>query len=226
MQGCGIILETIAIACSTLKDEIMYTVNELNINYPIIWIESGLHNTPEKLKKGIQEQINNITGYKNILLLFGSCGNALYGLCSENSYIIFPKVDDCISLFLGGNEKKKEWDKKGVSYYLTKGYLESESNIWTDYKHCVEKYGCQKAKKIMGIMLKNYEKLRIIETGAYNLQEILETTKHIASTLELSHEVISGTLNILRKALKGDWDQDFSIVNPGEPIGYGHLGII
>lgn len=218
-------MKTIAIACNTLKDEILWAIKGLKCDYPVIWIESGQHNTPQKLNTGLQKQIDRISNVDNIILLFGSCGNSLYGLRSMQSKLIFPRVDDCISLFLGGNEGKKEWDKKGTSYYLTKGYLENESNIWTDYNHSLNKYGEEKTKKIMQTLLKNYQKLRIIDTGSYNVQELIPETENIASKLELEHEVIKGSLHILLKALQGDWDDDFVILQPGESVDYSHLGL-
>lgn len=181
-------LKTIAIACKPLSDEVMFVANKLDIAYPIIWIESGLHTTPEKLHKAIHEQLSRIDNVENIVLEFGICGNALFGLQSPTARIIFPKVDDCIALFLGGNRGKAEWERKSTAYYLTKGYLQMESNIWMDYQHSLKSYGLNKTQRLMKIMLQGYNKLRIISTGAYNLKDILATTEDIAQKLELEHE--------------------------------------
>lgn len=217
--------KTIAIACKTLQDEVMIVGNELNITYPIIWIESGLHTTPERLRKVIQEQINRIDNVDNILLIFGICGNSLFGLHSAKARIIFPKVDDCISLFLGGNSEKAKWERKSSGYYLTKGYLKMESNIWTDYQQCLAKYGLEKTRRLMKKMLDGYEKLRIITTGAYNLEDILDTSKDIAKKLELDHEVIEGSLHLVYKALQGIWDEDFAVIEPGHAVGFEDVGL-
>ncbi len=213
-------MKNIAVACKTLKDEIMFVTSDLGIRYPVLWIESSQHNNPQKLKQCIQEQIDRISNVENILLLFGVCGNAIQGLCSPESRLVFPRVDDCISLFLGGNRQKKELDSKGSAYYLTRGYLMSEANIWGEYLYCVSKYGEEKARKLMRIILKNYEKLNVIDTGAYRLEEIMELSKEIAAKLELSHNVVTGSLHLLYKALRGEWDDDFCIVPPGEPIDF------
>ncbi|MFZ5639485.1 MAG: DUF1638 domain-containing protein [Bacillota bacterium] len=217
-------MKTAAIACNTLRDEIMLAVDELKVDYPILWIDSGQHQTPQKLNKGIQQQIDRVSNVNNIVLLFGSCGNSLFGLRSEEARIIFPRVDDCISLFLGGNLRKREWDSKGHAYYLTKGYLQNEANIWTDYTQTLTKYGEEKTRRLMRALLKNYEKLIVIETGAYNLDEFVDETKDIAAKLELKHEVVKGSLHILYKALRGEWDDDFVIIQPGETVDYPHLG--
>ncbi|NLL58920.1 MAG: DUF1638 domain-containing protein [Firmicutes bacterium] len=216
----GKVLKNIAVACKTLQDEIMFVIRDLGIRYPVLWIESMQHNNPRQLKACIQQQINLIGNVDNIILLFGNCGNAIQGLSSRESSIVFPRVDDCISLFLGGNRQKKELDSKGSAYYLTRGYLEGESNIWSEYLYCVSKYGEEKARKLMGIILKNYEKLSVIDTGAYVLEDILEHTKEIAAALKLRHTVVPGSLHLLYKAFQGKWDEDFNIVAPGESIDF------
>lgn len=203
----------------------MLVARQLQVNIPIVWIQSGLHQTPDKLREGIQQEIDNIHTADNILLLFGSCGNCLYGLKSEQARLIFPRVDDCISLFLGGNHRKKELENSGHAYYITKGYLDNEANIWQEYLYSVAKYGEERAHKLMEIILHNYNKLRIIETGAYDLEAFVQETKLIAEKLELEQEVVSGTNLLINKALQGKWDDDFIILQPGEAVGYSHLGL-
>ncbi|KXS40964.1 MAG: hypothetical protein AWU54_1785 [Candidatus Frackibacter sp. T328-2] len=216
-------LQNIFVACNTLKDEVMLVVEDLKVDAPIIWIDSGLHDFPEKLNKAIQEQINRIANVENIILLFGVCGNSLLGLHSSNARMIFPKVDDCIALFLGSNERKQTLDKKAPSYYFTKGYLENESNIWSEYNYCIDKYGLKKAKKIYKRMLHNYKEIKVIDTEAYEPKEIIERTSNIANEFELSHKVVEGSLKLIYKAFNEEWDEDFAIIDAGDQIVYKDL---
>lgn len=218
-------MKNIAVACNTLKDEVQIVVEDLNVNYPILWVDSGMHNFPDKLNKAIQDIIDRIDNVDNIILLFGNCGNSINGLITPNARIIFPKVDDCISLFLGGNERRRALEKQKPSYYLTKGYLRNESNIWNEYTYCVNKFGAKKAAILFKKMLKNYQRLGIINTGGYDIGDILEETKHIAREFALIHKVIDGSLSILYKAFKGEWEQDFVIIEPGQSISYSDLGL-
>ncbi len=211
-------MKNIAVACHTLRDEIELVANNLQIDFPIIWIDSGLHNYPDKLKETLQNQIDRIDNVDNVLLLFGACGNSLLGLKSAKAFLIFPKVDDCISLFLGGNKQKQLIDSEAPSYYLTKGYLESESTIWTEYCQCINKYGHNKTKVIFDKIFNKYKRLILIETGAYNPKDILETTTKISNELGLVQETVQGTLRIVYKALKGEWDEEFVVVKPGNTI--------
>ncbi|MCK8817606.1 DUF1638 domain-containing protein [Natroniella sulfidigena] len=219
-------MQNIFVACNTLRDEIKLVVEDLGSTDPIIWIESGLHDFPEKLSEAIQNQIDKIANVQNIILLFGSCGNSLLGLHSSNARIIFPKVDDCIALFLGGNERKRKIDKEVPSYYFTKGYLENESNIYSEYNYCIDKYGLEKAKKIYQKMLHNYQEIKVIDTKAYQPQEILSRTSKIADEFELTHQVVEGSLKFIYKAFNEEWDEDFVIIESGNEITYNDLAVL
>ncbi|SJZ70673.1 DUF1638 domain-containing protein [Selenihalanaerobacter shriftii] len=213
-------MENIIVACNTLRDEIRFVVDDLGVHYPILWIDSGLHNVPNKLNTAIQDQINKIENVENIILLFGSCGNSLVGLSSSNARIIFPKVDDCISLFLGGNERRQKIDREIASYYFTRGYLRNEANIWQEYTYCVNKYGPEKAEVIFDKMLHNYERLSVIDTGAYKPEEILPEISDMAEEFNLTHEIVKGSLKLVYKAFSGEWDKDFVIIEPEKVINY------
>lgn len=219
-------MRTVAIACRTIQDEIMKAVCAVKSDYPIIWVESGLHNISEKLNRHLQAEIDKLDNVDNILLVFGYCGNALLGLVSPKARLVFPKVDDCISLLLGGNLAKNQLSKEAAAYYLTRGWLTYENNIWDEFTHCVNRFGYDKAKKIFGIMLDKYENLNVIDTGAYELDEFIKLTDKIALELGLRHQVVPGTLALLFKAFNGTWDEDFAVIEPEKIIDFYDLGLI
>lgn len=216
-------MKTVIIACHTIADELNNLINETGCTYPILWIQSGLHNSPELLKKHLQEELDHLSNVDQVLLAFGYCGNALLDLTPPSYKMIFPRVDDCISLLLGSSRIRKEISGAMGTYFLTKGWLENERNIWFEYQETVKRHGKARTDQIYKLLLKHYVRLGIIETGAYQLESILETTHAIAETLELKHEVIPGTLNYLKKLLTGPWDEEFVIINPGETVTLAHV---
>ncbi|NLA26520.1 MAG: DUF1638 domain-containing protein [Firmicutes bacterium] len=224
----GRILNTVALACETIIDEINRSAAEINSKIPIRWIESGLHNSPERLRNHLQDEITTLESddLDYILLLFGYCGNALLGLVSAKCRLVIPRVDDCISLILGGNNKRNELSKKEMAYYLTKGWLRHDKNLWNEYHYCLRKYGQQRTHEIYRIMLGNYKNLNVIATGAYNLADILPQTKELAGALGLEHKVIDGSLDIIRKALLAEWDDDFAIIEAGDPVSLETLRLL
>ncbi|WP_188399959.1 DUF1638 domain-containing protein [Sporomusa sp. GT1] len=209
---------TAILACQTLRDELKLTIKETGVSFPTIYVESGLHNTPELLHKRIQEEINRIDNIDVILLLFGYCGNSLLGIKSDKANLVIPKVDDCIPLLLGSCEARKNISKEMGTYFLTKGWLDYENNLLREYDRCIERYGQVRTSKIMKIMLGHYKRFMLIDTGAYPVEEVLPRTQAFAERLTMQHEVAQGSLRLFRKLLTGPWDEEFLVLEPGNAV--------
>lgn len=217
-------MSSILVACRTIGDEVEQALEEVSGDMPVKWIESGLHNYPEELRCRLQDEINRLTCYENILMAFGSCGNSLIGLTSPGNRLIIPKVDDCISLLLGSYKQRQIYSKEMGTYFLTQGWLEYENNISKEYEHCLERYGEQKATKILKIMLENYKRLMVIDTGAYCLKKCLKRSVPLANKLGLEHQVAKGSLRLLKQLITGPWDDRFCIINSSERLSLDHFG--
>ena len=50
------------VACQTLRDELEYVLGALGNKPDVIWIESGLHNTPKKLHARLQGNPGQLRG--------------------------------------------------------------------------------------------------------------------------------------------------------------------
>ena len=107
-------MESLIIICEVLKNEVNFIIEKMiksNIikSMPeIIYVDSKYHNNPDNLKLKLQEIIDQNKEYERIILLYGQCGNAVLELKSDYSKLVMPKVSDCISLYLGGNDKRKQ----------------------------------------------------------------------------------------------------------------------
>ena len=128
------------IACSMMEDEINSTLNQLNISIPIVWIDRGFHNTPEKLKQELQNQIDQLQNQDEILLAFGLCGNGTEGLCSQNTKLILPRFDDCINMLLCTGQRSSRALTQADSLYLTRGWTLDKESILQQYDLIREQY--------------------------------------------------------------------------------------
>lgn len=216
-------MNRLIVACRTIAEELNLVVNEVGCKYPILWIESSLHINPESLRKRIQEELDHISNVDQVILAFGYCGNALVGLKAADYQMIFPRVDDCITLLLGSCERRKKVSNEMGTYFLTRGWLEYEKNIWVEYQDTVKRYGKAKADKLYKIILGHYKRLGIIKTNVYNTVGFLEKTQQIAEDLNLKQEIIEGTLSYIKKLLTGPWDEEFVIINPNEAVTLDHI---
>jgi hypothetical protein len=215
-------VKAVVIACQTLQDELRLAIKETGVDYPVIYVESGLHNKPELLHGQIQVQLDMIDNVDVILMVFGYCGNSMLGIKASHCKIVIPRVDDCISLLLGSAEARRRTSQEGT-YYLTKGWLDNEQNIIGEYERCVARYGEVRTLRLMKTMLSNYCRFMLIDTGAYSLASIIPRTQEFAAKLNLRHEIIKGSPRLLRKLLLSSWDEEFIVLEPGQEITLAHI---
>lgn len=217
-------MKNLIIICENLKDEVTMLCENItknnNIKHipQIIYMDSKYHNTPEKLNLKLQEIIDENKEYETITLLYGQCGNAILELKSDYSKLILPKVSDCISLYLGGDEKRKKLKKSERTYFFTKRYIENDNSLYHEVLKMKEKYGDKKAIKMYRMMMDNYEYIRIINTKAFDVEDIMDKIRSLCEDLNLSYEIVDGDLSIMEKALLGVFDEEFIVKGPGQKI--------
>lgn len=205
------------LACKTIEDEVMYAESIVKSGYDIYTIESQ-HNHPDKFRVAIQSELDKLNGYRRVLLAFGFCGNTVAGLKTHSFEMIIPRVDDCISLMLGSRKKREEVCKDHECIFLTKGWLDSEANIWSEYQHALKKYGPQRAKKVMKMLYSHTDMLSLIDTKAYNINEIMDKSQQIAATFELEFNIIPGTTVYIKNLLTRPWDEKKFVVIPPDSV--------
>lgn len=208
----------VIVACQTISDEVNRVIKETQVDYPVIWIESGLHNYPDKLKERLTDEISRLDNVDTVILAFGYCGNSLLGLSSPKAQIVVPRVDDCISLLLGSVKRRLELSRRVGTYFLTRGWMVYENNIIREYERCVARYGEERASRIMHAIMGHYRRLMLIDTGAFPLEQCVEDSLAFARKMGLEHEVVAGSLDYLKKLLRGPWDDDFVVLPPGRPL--------
>jgi hypothetical protein len=213
-------MSTVIISCKTLQNELEKACREVSCRYPVFWLEAGLHNVPAHLTEAIREQLAALPAADTVLLAMGFCGNALIGIHTGEFRMIVPRVDDCISLMLGSVARRQGIMREEPSYFLTKGWLDGETNIWRDYQYACRKYGERRGRAIYKTVLAPYKRLAVIDTGAYQMDAITPQTKKIAETLGLRHDVLMGDSSLLKQLLTGPWTEEkFLMIPPNATVG-------
>lgn len=211
-------MDTIIVGCKTLENELLRAVELCGCSYEICWIESGLHNYPAKLNRVLQETVDACQA-STVLAAMGFCGNSIENIRTGDFTMIFPRVDDCISLLLGSCQKRMEVARKYGAYFLTEGWLKGERNIWKEYEYTMEKYGEESGKEVFRMLLGNYRTLALLDTGCYSMEEAGAQAEQIAKKLELTYEIFPATLDYLKKLLTGPWtEKEFLIIPPHSMI--------
>lgn len=216
-------METLVIACRTLEDEIALAAREAGVSHPTRWVEPGLDARPDKLRDHLRAELDQVSGADRVLLAFGYCGHALLGLRAAEFELVFPRADDCISLLLGSTERREAIAGETPTYFVTEGWLDHESNIWSDYQRATATMGPERARQAMALLLGPYRRLGVIDSGACPLARVTGRTRDIAAALGLEHEVIAGSTRYLRQLLTGPWGEEFVTIPPGGTVTLDHL---
>jgi len=205
------------IACEMLRDEVELAMARTGIEYPTIWLDKGLHDTPEKLRASLQDKIDQLDKYDTILLAMALCGGALDGISCTHARLAVPKFDDCIRIILSLEPGMRN-AADARSLYYTRQWLDSAGHLTRQQEQYVEKYGEKKAKKIMRLMLANYKSCRMVDTGAYDMAEWEDRARADADALGLEYGTQQGTVRVLEKLLRQEFDEEFLVVAPGETL--------
>ena len=207
-------MRTTILACETLRDEIELAVKLTGSAYEITWLKSGLHDFPEKLREGLQESLDNLVDCDRVLMVFGSCGNAAIGISTGEKELVFPMVDDCISLLIGSVQKRLAL-AENCTYFITPGWLRGERNIWEEYKYTIGKYGAETGGMIMEMMLEHYKYIGLLDDGSYSVDDIMPVVHQVSAGLKLEERILPASVQYICDLLTGHWDpQRFHIFPP------------
>ena len=211
-------MKTAVIACKTIEDELNYAMARTGIDYPVFWLEQGLHNVPQKLCEAVQAAMDD-AGAERVLLAMGFCGNALRGIRVSAGELIVPRVDDCISLLLGSVKRRVEISREYAAYFFTEGWLRGERNIWVEHQHMLETYGEELTEELEKSMFGHYRTLGLLDCGIKPVEPLVEGTKMIADGLHLAQQVIPASAAYLEELLTGPWPAErFLTVRGGVTI--------
>jgi hypothetical protein len=160
---------------------------------------------------------------EEVLLALGFCGNALQGLSAEHLTLVFPRVDDCISLLLNRGCVREEIPRNPRHYYLTRGWFNHESSLKQAFDDWEKSYGAERAAQLRRKLFAGYRQVSLIDTQAYDVEECIDQSRNVAEDLELEHGVVPGSVQLLERLFKRERGSEIVEVPPKEAIGFNHL---
>ena len=214
-------MKTVIISCETIRNELLCALQDAHMELTIIWLESGLHNTPKILNKRLGEVLRQAEaeGAERVLIAMGFCGNSFPGLETGKVEVVIPRVDDCITLLLGSLKRRKEISETQAAYFLTQGWMRGERNIWVEHQYAVEKYGEEAAMEMAEMMYSHYRTLALLDSQSEPIEPLIEDSKIIAETLGLEQKVFPASRDYIVELLKGPWPEErFAVIAPGSTI--------
>jgi len=226
------------LCCEIFYREVCALAAESPAKCDVEFLPKGLHDLGvEKMMPRLQERIDAVKkGDADALLLgYGLCNNGIAGLTAREIPIVVPRAHDCITLFMGSRQRYREYfNAHPGTYYRTTGWLErSDSAIEGEqtvsqrlgmafqYEELAAKYGEENAKYIIetiGDPVAHYDRITFIRMGLACEDAFRDKAKKEAEEKGWQFEEIQGSMEMLRKLIFGEWDDDFLIVPPGKRI--------
>ncbi|MHB0946337.1 MAG: DUF1638 domain-containing protein [Sedimentisphaerales bacterium] len=221
--------KTYIIACGVLKPEMQKTAQTLGINADFNFLESTLHDTPEKLKSELQLAINAVSPeqYDRIILGYGICGQGTDGITAGKVPLIIPQIHDCISLFLGSAAiYKEQFESCPGTYYFTPGWLDKGSGPDDIRKWMMQSCPGHSEKEIVELIeeffsgwQKNYTRAVFVNTGSERAEECRKLAQTTAEKHGWKYEEMAGSTKFFEKLLIAEkTDDEILLVPPGFKI--------
>ena len=231
------------ISCDIFHREMCMLVARSRNIVDVTFLPKGLHDVgKEEMLKRVQQAVDDVTetDYETILLGYGLCNNGIVGLTARTKPIVIPRAHDCITLFLGSQQRYRDYfDSHPGTYFLTSGWLERGDNLGDlrqasighqmgmdmTYDELVAKYGQDNASFLYDQLcntLKNYTQYTFIETGIGPEETLKQQAKCRATESDMKLETIRGDLSLMDRLLNGPWDpKDFLILPVGHRVAAG-----
>jgi hypothetical protein len=234
------------ISCEIFYREMCAAVAVSPHRIDITFLPKGLHDLPPgQMPVKMQEAIDAVDGtYDAILLGYGLCNNGLVGVRARNCPLILPRAHDCITLFLGGRDRYRDYfDTHPGTYFLTSGWLErgetsgdladlsvqAQLGMNLTMEELVEKYGEDNAEFLYETLCqgtRNYSNFAWIPMGV-EPPDMEQTARQKADEHGWSFETVPGNMTLIRKLVNGDWNSaDFLTVPPGSTVKAAYDGSI
>ncbi len=209
-------------ACAIVMEELLPLLPD---GMPFQVFDFGLHVNPEKLRHTLQAAIDRVSGNYDIIILgYGLCSQAVIGIRANTCRLVVPRVDDCIAIFLGSRSAyTTQCLAEPGTYYLTRGWIKLGGTPFSEYERSVQRYGKERAERIIKLLLLNYKRLALINTGRYELKPYRNYARRTADQFNLRYEEIEGSDVLLKKMLRGPWEDEFVVIQPGETLLHEHF---
>jgi hypothetical protein len=228
----------LALTCEALARSLYSAAADSSNTISIRLFRQGLHNTPKNLRAVLQDEINAVEAekYDAVLLAYGICGTATFGLTSDHTQLVIPRAHDCITLYLGSHQRyQEEFNRHPGTYWYSVDYIERNDDGASvalgaagieeqenQYEEYVRKYGVENADLLMETMrgwMQHYSRAVFIDTGLGENEPYEKVAREKAENEGWVFERLQGNRRLVEMLVRGDWNEDeFLVVPPGHTI--------
>lgn len=190
-----------------------------------IYMDYGLHVRPRRMAPALQEQLDALPGPRTVLLGYGLCGTGLAGLRAGPHTLIIPRTHDCIAILMGSHrEYMRAQAERPGTYYLTRGWLESDNHPLAEYRAYLARHGEEAAGHVIDAMYSRYTDLVYLASTQEELEECRprarEVAKFCAARWGMTYGEVVGSSSLIDALLAAPFDssrlgKDLLVIPPG-----------
>ena len=226
--------EIAIVACGVLSIDLKQAASELGIEPRIKLLPGGLHNTPQELRRRVQQAVDVLSEnecLERILIGYGICGMGTVGIHARGIPLAIPRVHDCIALFLGNDAAyRREFRRYPGTYYISAGWYEENTEPLTQkrpyvfmgdrrvyFDELVQQCGEEQAKRTFDFFnswKKNYQRAAFIDTGVGRPEVYAAHAREMAQKNNWRYERLEGGRTLLRELMTASVTTDSILVVP------------
>jgi len=203
------------VACETFRRELdMITQNDDEIVHKE-YLEFGLHEFPEELKRTVVQKVNALQGKVDAVFLgYGYC-QSLKGITARMTVpTVMIEADDCVGAFLTPQGYEAQRKKCAGTWYATPAFCEMGRDWFQKRLESQMPEGKRRELEAAGYdvswflrqLFDGYSRALFIDTGIGNREYFEGLSKQFAAELNLRHECCTGTLSMVKEAIQATKD--------------------
>jgi hypothetical protein len=216
------------IACRVFEDEIaLHGGNSPHIA-ETRYLEVGLHDHPDNLRKAVQAEIDAFDARADIdavVLAYALCGRGTSGLRAGRHRLVIPRGHDCMTVFMGAKEKFAcQQAAAPDSYYYTPGWMKAgrcpgAGRLESLREEFSKKFDPDDVEFLLESEKANWAqhgRAVYLDLGTPGADAKAAEAESAARELGWKFERIPGDPSLLQDLLAGRWDPErFQIIDPG-----------
>jgi hypothetical protein len=215
--------QAVLLACPIMRELVGARLSGTGV--PEIYMDYGLHELPKRMAPALQAQLEALPGPRTVLLGYGLCGAGLAGLRSGSHTLIIPRTHDCIAILLGSHQEylRAQAERPG-SYYVTRGWLESDNHPLGQYRALLARYGEDAAGHLVDVMYSHYTDLVYLASTREEIEEcrprVREIAEFCAVRWSMAYSEVVGSAAMIDALLAARLNpsglgEDFLVIPPG-----------
>lgn len=221
------------LACRVFEDEIALHGAGLPHIVETRFLEIGLHDHPDSLRKALQSEIDRFDecdGIDAVVLAYALCGRGTAGLRAGRHRLVIPRGHDCITVFMGSKEKFAcQQAACPDSYYFTPGWMRANrtpgpERLAAQRAELSEKFDPDDVEFLLESEKANWAqhgRAVYLDLGTPGADESAAAAGQSAASLGWKFERIPGDPSLLRDLLSGRWDDErFQVIEPGARLDH------